>query len=594
MLKYSLIADAYEKIESTSKRLEMTDYLVALIKETPKNLLCKIAYLTQGKIYPEYMGIEIGIADKTAISAIVKASGEKRGEVERLWRDIGDLGETTEKLLSTEKSKQQTLSFNLKEALTVEEVYTTFIQISKASGKGSVESKVDLLTNLLIKAGAKEAGYLIRTVTGKLRLGIGDMTFLDALAIAYGGSKASREAVERAYNMSSDLGLVSETLAKKGLEGIKDFSITISRPIRPMLCERLKSAEEILEKLGGKGAVEFKYDGLRIQAHISPNNIWLFSRRLENLTDQFPDISKALKESITVNDVVVEGECVSVDPNTGEMQPFQVITQRRGRKYHVEEMAAEIPVVLILFDVLYAKGKTLVDISYLDRRKVLEEIVRETENIKITHPIITENPDDINQIMEKAIESGCEGVVIKSIKPESIYQAGARGFLWIKYKREYRSELTDTIDLVVVGAFAGRGRRAGTYGALLMAAYDEELDSFKTVCKLGTGFDDKILASLPKIFSEYKIDHIHPRVDSRIKADYWFVPIKVLEIRGSELTLSPSHTCGLDLIKKDSGLAVRFPRFTGRWRDDKAVEDATTVNEIVSMYKAQLKHYEPK
>jgi len=255
----------------------------------------------------------------------------------------------------------------------------------------------------------------------------------------------------------------------------------------------------------------------------------------------------------------------------------------------IQEKASEIPVVLALFDVLYIEDQTLVDLSYLDRRKVLQKIVGETEKIRITHPTLTDKPEELNRLMEEATESGCEGLVVKSVGPESIYQAGVRGFLWIKYKREYRSEMTDTIDLVIIGAFAGRGKRAGTYGALLMAAYDEKSDSFKTVCKLGTGFDDETLGKLPKVFNEYQLDHIHARVDSKIKADYWFIPAKVLEVRGAELTLSPSHTCGLGTIKKGSGLAVRFPRFTGKWREDKAPEDVTKVSEIVSMYKAQQK-----
>lgn len=357
-----------------------------------------------------------------------------------------------------------------------------------------------------------------------------------------------------------------------------------------MLCERLTTAKDILEKLGGKGSAEFKYDGLRVQVHISPKVIELFSRRLENITSQFPDIARALRKSVKSESAVVEGECVAIDPNTGELQPFQVVTQRRGRKYQIEEKAAEIPVVLVLFDVLYLEGKTLIDLPYTSRREVLEKIIKETENVQITHPTVIYKPDELNQLMDKAIEAGCEGLVIKSVGPESVYQAGSRGFLWIKYKRDYRSEMADTVDLVAVGAFAGRGRRAGTYGALLMAAYDEGSDSFKTVSKLGTGFDDKTLARLPKMFEDYREVHVHPRVDSKIKADYWFVPAKVLEVRGAELTLSPSHTCGLGAIKKDTGLAVRFPRFTGKWRDDKAPEDATTVSEILSMYKSQLKH----
>jgi DNA ligase-1 len=586
-LRYSAIADTYEKIEATSKRLAMTDLLVELIKATPKKLVGKVAYLTQGKLYPDFMGIEMGVAEKSIINTIAMATGTKKEDVNKLWKKLGDLGLAAEE--SLKESRDSKARLVPPEPLTVEDVYDTLDKIAKTSGQGSVEARVGALSQLLVRATPKEARYLVRTAAGKLRLGIGDMTFLDALAIAYGGGKEAREAVERAYNVSSDLGLVAETLAEKGLEGIKGFGITVGRPVRPMLCERLTSAEEILKKLGGEGAVEYKYDGLRIQAHVSPHGISLFSRRLENLTNQFPDVISGLKESLKTKDAVVEGECVAVDPNTGELQPFQVVTHRRGRKYEVKETAEEIPVVLELFDILYLKGETLLDIPYRKRRDALTSVVKETEHIKVTHPMIVKDPHRLDALMDEAVEAGCEGLVIKSLSEDSVYQAGARGFLWIKYKREYRSEMADTVDLVIVGAFAGRGRRAGTYGALLMASYDEESDMFKTVCKLGTGFSDEALASLPKTLAEYRLDHPHPRLDSKMVADFWFVPAKVMEVRGAELTLSPMHTCGWDLIRKGSGLAVRFPRFTGKWRDDKGPEDATTVKELTEMYQSQLK-----
>lgn len=589
-MKYSLIADTYEKIEATTKRLEMTGYLVGLIKKTPKDLIREVAYLTRGTLKPDFMGIEIGIAEKLAMESITRATGVQKEKVSRNLKTLGDIGSTMEKLLSESRARKSSIdSFLPAKGLTVERVYATLERIANTSGKGTVEIKVNLLAQLVREATLKEAKYLIRTVTGKLRLGVGDMTFLDALAIAYGGGKKAREAVERAYNVSSDIGLVSEVLAEEGLKGIKKFSIKIGRPVRPMLCERLISAEKILEKLNGTGSAEYKYDGLRIQAHISSIGTFLFSRRLENITLQFPDIIEALGTTINAREAVVEGECIAVDPNTGEMQPFQVVTQRRGRKYDIEKKVKEIPVILVLFDLLYVDGETITEAPYFERRKRLEQIVCESETVMLTHPMITNSPHELDQYLDKAIEEGCEGLVVKSVGAESVYTAGSRGFLWIKYKRDYISELVDTLDLVAVAAFAGRGKRAGTYGALLMASYDEESDIFRTVCKLGTGFDDETLTKLPKLFTPYLINHSHPRVDSKIKADYWFVPVKVLEILGAELTLSPSHTCAFGVVKKDSGLAVRFPRFTGKWRENKAPEDATTVKEIVELYRSQLK-----
>jgi DNA ligase-1 len=319
-VKYSNISDAYAKMEATSKRLEMTDYLVELITETPKELIGKIAYLTQGALYPEFEGIELGMAEKMVIAAIAKATDLKKEVIVDTWKQIGDLGSTVEKLLIEKSSvhSMKTAKLTPRQPLTVEIVYDTFDRIAHTGGKGSVERKVNALTRLIVEATPEEAKYLVRTVTGRLRLGIGDMTFLDALAIAYGGGKEARKVIERAYNMSSDLGLVSETVAKEGMEGIHRFRVKLGRPIRPMLCERLTSAEAVLTKLGGKGAAEYKYDGLRIQAHVSPEEISLFSRRLENITTQFPDVRKALRRGVRAGSVVVEGECIAVDPDTGD------------------------------------------------------------------------------------------------------------------------------------------------------------------------------------------------------------------------------------------------------------------------------------
>ncbi|MEM2093409.1 MAG: ATP-dependent DNA ligase, partial [Candidatus Bathyarchaeia archaeon] len=432
------------------------------------------------------------------------------------------------------------------------------------------------------------AKYIMRTVTGSLRLGVADMTVLDALAIAYGGSKEARELIERAYNISSDLGRVAKVLAYEGIEGIKRFHVIVGNPIRPMLAERLSSPEEILEKLGGKCIAEYKYDGERIQAHKKGDEITLFSRRLENITDQYPDAVKLLRTHVKAEEAILEGECVAIDPETGEMQPFQELMHRR-RKYGIEKAMEEYPVSLFMFDALYVDGKDLTLEPYPVRRKFLEEVIKESERIQIAKSITTNDVKELETFFLEAIEEGCEGLVCKSIHGDSVYQAGARGWLWIKYKRDYKSEMTDTVDLVVVGAFYGRGKRAGTYGSLLLSAYNPENDTFETVTKCGTGFTDEDLMKLPELMKKHVVGHRHARVNTLIEADVWFEPAVVIEVLGAEITLSPIHTCAMDLIRKGCGLAIRFPRFTGNYRLDKAAEDATTVNEIAEMYQRQLK-----
>jgi DNA ligase-1 len=414
------------------------------------------------------------------------------------------------------------------------------------------------------------------------------MTVLDALAIAYGGGKDARELIERAYNISSDLGRVAKTVAEIGLEGIKKFQVLVGEPIRPMLAERLSSPEEILEKLGGKCIAEYKYDGERLQIHKKANEVVLFSRRLENISSQYPDAIGLVKKDVKAKDAILEAECVAIDIDTGEMRPFQELMHRR-RKYGIQEAMKEYPVSLYMFDALHVNGKDLTLEPYPTRRKALEKAIKENERVKTANHLITNDAKELEKFFLEAIESGCEGLVCKSIAEDSVYQAGARGWLWIKYKRDYKSEMTDTVDLVIVGAFHGRGKRAGTYGALLLAAYNPDNDTFETVTKCGTGFTDEDLGKLPKMMQKHVISHKHSRVNSMLEADVWFEPVAVIEILGAEITLSPIHTCAMNAIRRGSGLAIRFPRFTGNYRVDKAAEDATTVSEIVEMYQKQLK-----
>jgi DNA ligase-1 len=583
-MRYSKIVEIYEQIEATTKRLEMTDLLVRLIKETPKEDIDKIVYLTAGILYPDFMGIELGVAEKLGIKAIAEVSGKPDHLVEEDYKRTGDLGITAEKFSSGKR--QATL---ITEALTVKKIYETFDRISRATGPGSIEQKVRLLCGLLTNASGKESRYVIRTAVGQLRLGVADMTILDALAVAYGGGKEAREAFERAYNLSSDLGYVAKAAALGGLREIEKFEIAVGRPIRPMLAERLSDAKEILEKLGGTAALEYKYDGLRIQAHITANKTTLFSRRLENITSQFPDAARYMSDSLRVKNAILEGECVAVDPNTDEMLPFQAISQRRGRKHDIQEKTEEVPISLFMFDLLFLNSMDYTNHPYPERRQALAKVVRETERVKISRQTVVDNYEELDKYMAQAISDGCEGIMVKSLGADSVYKAGARGFHWIKYKREYKSEMTDTADLVAVGAFAGRGKRAGSFGALLLSSYNDKDDVFETVCKCGSGFTDDDLKKLPEALEPHRVSHKHARVKSKMIADVWFAPSFVLEVIGAEITLSPIHTCQENVIRQRSGLAIRFPRFTGNYRTDKAPEDANTSLEILEMYKAQLK-----
>ncbi len=579
-MQFTRVVDAYEKIEATTKRLEMTDLLVGLLRETPKEDLDKVVYLTQGRIHPDYEGIELGLAEKMVIRVLALATGLEDTRVQRLWKEKGDLGLVAEEAIAARRQKPLEST-----PLTIAKVYANLDAIARESGEGSQDRKIRLLSDLLGNATPGEAKYIVRMVIGQMRLGIADMTIVDALAAAY-ATKADRDRVERAYNMSSDLGEVARAIAAKGLDGLEEIHLQLFRPIRAMLAERLETLEEIFERMG-KAALEYKYDGLRVQAHLSPDKIELFSRHLENITGQFPEIVAGLKTAIRGKGAIVEGEAVPVDPNTGEFLPFQEVSRRRGRKTEVERMSKEFPVTLFAFDCLLRGDEDLTARPYAERRKALETALTPNEGIRHSTIRVTDDVKQAEAFFDEALQAGCEGLMAKAL--DSTYDAGARGYQWIKFKREYSASLSDTIDLVIVGAFAGRGKRAGSYGALLMAAYDDQTDVFRTTCKLGTGFADETLLALPEKLKGARRDRKPARVDSKLEADVWFEPQTVLEVRGAEITVSPVHTAARDAVRPGAGLAIRFPRFTGRWRDDKGPEDATTVQELLEMHRRQLK-----
>ncbi len=580
------LVDTYEELDKTSSRLEMTDILSQFFKKADRGSLRKAVYLTQGQLYPDFNPQKLGMADKLLFKTLTFTTGMRESAIQEMMVKEGDPGQVAFQLF---QGRKQTTLFS--EPLTLYRVYAALEKIATSEGGGSQDTKLKLLADILGDSSPEEAKYISRIVSGKMRLGVATMTIIDALATAY-ATKDERDVVENGFNVSSDLGLVAEILQEKGIEGVRQMKVKVGNPIRAMLAERLPSPKEILVKMGGTAAFEYKYDGVRVQAHIEQGKITLYSRRLEVLTDQFPDVVKALKESFKASSAIVEGECVPVDINTGEFLPFQEVSHRRGRKHGLEEAIEDYPVRMCLFDCLYLEGVDITQQPLLKRRAALQSAVNISESVKLSEMRVLSDEASVEKFFSEALKDGCEGLMAKSIAPESVYRAGSRGFLWIKYKKEYRSEMTDTVDLVVVGGFAGRGRRKGFYGALLMATYNSEEDTFETVSKLGSGFDDATLAFMVAQMEKYKLMDRHHLVKSNMQADFWFEPGMVLEVLGAEITVSPIHTCAFGKVRKDAGLAIRFPRFTGKVRDDKGPREATTSTELENMYRSQLKKVE--
>ncbi len=596
-MPFRVVAEAFSSMERITSRTQLTLLLSRLLKDAPPGVIGKVVYIIQGKLGPDWKGLpELGVGEKLLAKAIALAYKSTESSVDKLYKNIGDLGSVAERLAREYRargSKGVTLEAFMdrgREELTVTRVYTTLYRIALAQGEGSRDLKLRLLGGLLADAEPIEAKYIVRFVEGRLRVGIGDATILDALAVAYGGGVHARPVIERAYNLRADLGFIAEIVASRGVDALRGVKPEVGVPIRPMLAERGRDPGEILKKVGGRAIVEYKYDGERAQIHKKGGEITIFSRRLENITRMYPDVVEMAREGLRAENAIVEGEIVAIDPNTLELQPFQVLMHRK-RKHDIHRVMREVPVAVFLFDALYVDGEDLTQAPLPVRKDRLASIVQESDSWRMAEYVETDSAEEVWNFFLKAVEDGAEGVMIKAIHRESVYTAGVRGWLWVKLKRDYKSEMIDTVDLVVVGAFYGRGKRGGKLSSLLMAAYDPERDVFPTVCKVATGFTDEELDRMNEMLKPLIIPRKHPRVSSKLEPDVWVEPRIVAEILGAELTLSPLHTCCLDSVRPGVGISIRFPRFI-RWRDDKRPEDATTPQELLEMYRRQLRRLE--
>ena len=607
-MDFEKLADYFNKIEGTASRLDMISIVSELFSEAKADEIKNIIYLCQSELGPKFKGIDTGLGEKFIVESIAKSTGFTRKEIEDLYKEKGDLGLVAEFLMK--KKKQSSL---FKEKLSIQKVFNNFLKIASMQGAGSQESKIKLVSELINSSNAVEAKYIVRIPLGNLRLGTGDPTLMDALADllieeakknkklveqAESEIKAKtktdeefeeelykkirlkvRELIEEKYNIHSDLGEIAELIKKNGFKGLDGIKITPGIPIRPTLAERLDSAEEIIKKLG-RCLVEGKYDGFRLQVSKDKDNIIIFSRQSENVTEMFPEIVEAVKKQIKAKSAVIEGEALAFNEKTNTFQPFQ-ITITRKRKYGIKKASEEMPLRLYVFDVMFLDGKNLMNESFKERRKILSSILRKGETINLTQAIETDDSKKLNEFFDKAIEEGLEGIIAKDLNAK--YIAGARKFAWIKLKRSYKGELQDSVDLVILGYFKGKGKRTQFgLGVLLAGTYDEISDSFKTVAKVGTGMTEQRMKDLEEILSKIKLKKKSPRVESEIEPDVWVEPKYVIEVRADEITKSPVHTTGKE---NGMGYALRFPRLISM--REKTPEEATTESEIISMYKKQ-------
>ena len=560
------LAAIFEQLEKTSSGNAMRGILSAFLKKVPKDDIDKVCYLTLGTIASSYENIVLGMADQMVIKAIAVAAQKNESVVKSDFKRHGDLGTVAEKEIKDKSSK-----------LTIDHVFGQLHAIAKLTGAGSQEKKIQTFSSLINSATPLEAKYITRIALGTLRMGAGDMTLLDSLAIAFTCDKKNKGLLEKAYNVCPDVGILAKMLKAKGLNGIGHISPVIGRPIKVMLAQRAKTMEEIQQRMADGIVAEEKYDGERIQIHKKNSTITFFSRRMDNITTQYPDLLQEINK--LKHDFIAEGEIIPID-KSGRLLNFQTLMQRR-RKYDVAKYAKQIPVVIFFFDMLYFNNKNYLNEPYYKRQKALRKLFEEGRILKFARHILTKDIEEVEGFFNECIKRGTEGIIAKDVN--GAYQAGKRGYNWIKWKKEYVTKLRDTFDLVIVGAFAGKGKRASVYGALLCACYDKKTDTFETFCKLGTGFTDKQLEELPKMLKKYQRDSKPTRlkVHKNMRPDFWFQPELVLEVTGAELTRSPLHTAAEE---KGKGLALRFPRFI-RYRPDKKAEQATTSDEIRKMAK---------
>ncbi|MEN4006372.1 MAG: ATP-dependent DNA ligase [Methanobacteriaceae archaeon] len=549
-MKYQELVDVYEALASTTKRLEKTGILSEFLKKTDPKILPIVTLLSLGKVFPAWSEKEMGIGLKLLMKAISLVVGVSPEAVEDSVRDKGDIGLASEYLFT---NRLQTTLFT--RPLTITKVYTNMMKIADVSGKNAVSKKLRILIELLTSASPKEAKYISRTVVEELRVGIGEGTLKDSISEAF---NVGKDLVERALMLTNDPGLVVGVAEKEGEEGLKRLNLKPGKPVKPMLAQLSPDITSSIEEMGS-ALCETKYDGFRVQIHRNGDDIKVFTRRLDDIKDAVPEIVEYIEKCLPQEDSIVEGEIIAT--KDGAPISFQYILQRVRRKYEIERLKKEVPLILYLFDVLYYK-KPLIDTPFGERRRVLEEISKaKPSKIELSNQVFVtpENINDALELFETSIKIGHEGIMIKN--PKAPYIPGIRGKKMLKFKAE-----PETLDLVVVGGTYGRGRRANLIGSYLMAAQDKE-GNLKTIAHTATGLDDATLLELSNRVESLIVE----KKGRKIKV----IPEIVLEVAFSEIVKSPEY---------ESGYSLRFP-VVKRIREDLSLDDIDTVDRVESIFK---------
>jgi len=577
-VKFKTVAETFDQIEQVSGRLEITRLLAQLFKSATPAEASIISYFSLGQLHPPYIGTQFQMAEKILIDVVAQLTKITENTVKQNAKKLGDIGSVLE-----------SGGWKTDEELTVSQVYCDLKRIEDISGTGAQAAKSKSLQALLKNLDPLSAKFVARIVIGKLRLGFSDMTIVDALSWMQVGDKSLRKIIENAYNVCADIGFIAKTLKQDGVKAVENMTVQVGIPIRPAAAERLPTAKAIIKKIGPCIA-QPKLDGFRLQIHVDKTTkkpkIEFFSRNLLDMTYMFPDLAKAM-EKLKVETLICEGEAIVYDPNTGSFLPFQE-TVKRKRKHGIEKAAQEMPLRVFLFDLLFLDGKEYLTKTHAQRRKKLLLLFanKPEDTVQVIDEKKIETAGELEDYFSQNIAAGLEGLVIK--REDSVYQPGKRNFNWIKLKRQEEGHLEDTIDCVILGYYAGKGKRAQFgIGAFLVGVYNKKEDLFQTIAKIGTGLSDSEWKELKKKSDGIAVKNKPHNVvcPKELYPDVWVSPELMCLIRADEITLSPLHTAGK--TKDKQGMALRFPRFMG-YRKDKSPHDATTVKEVKGLYKDQF------
>jgi DNA ligase 1 len=577
-VKFARVATFFEQIEAEPGRTAIAQLLAQLFTEANAAEVSIVCNLSLGQLNPPYLGTQFNIAKKHMLAVISTVLGEQETEVLQRIKKAGDAGIVV-----------ASGTWVVQRPLDVEEMFERLKRIEAVGGVGSVDIKTAMLTTLLLDVDPLSAKFVVRIILGELRMGFSDMTLVDALSWMVTGDKSLKSSIERAYNICADMGRIASVLKNEGADGIASMDVVVGIPIRPAAAERMPTAEAIMEKMGTCVA-QPKLDGFRLQIHLDKRGkqpvVRFFSRNLLDMSAMFPDLKKVV-EQLPVFTIICEGEAIVYDPVTGDFLPFQE-TVKRKRKHDIETLQDEYPLKLFLFDILYLDGRSLMGLTHEERRSKLLAVIGQvkTEVIQVVEERAINSARELLDYFNANIAAGLEGLVVK--KPQALYQPGKRNFNWIKLKRQEEGHLEDTLDCVILGYYAGEGKRAHFgIGAFLVGVFNEGEDRFETIAKIGTGLKDEDWRALKKACDEVEV-RVQPHnvlCDPNLYPDVWVAPERLCMVRADEITLSPVHSAGKTMTKV--GYALRFPRIMG-YRPDKTAREATTVAEVSRLYEDQF------